>query len=186
MQIGELLTTSATVAGVLVNIVAVLLVLQQVRLLRWQIRDGRQDVLNENDRLKKQATFDFLARTLAEANRIYRTVPPGGSEPEIIKEFLERVKDRTSDEFFALRGYLNLLENLLAGVNMNVLDEDVIQRASASRILRAWNDYGTWIRKERALTSNPVLWNELEEQARRIERTRATKPVGPILTLQHA
>jgi Domain of unknown function (DUF4760) len=179
MEISGPLTAWATVAGVLVNIVAVLLVLQQVRLLRRQVKDGREDVLNENDRLKKQATFDFLARTTAEVRQLYSAVPPSGSSLESIKAFLHRVEDRTSEEFFALRGYLNLLENLLAGVNMNVFDEEVIKRTSGSRIRRAWNDYETWIRNERRTTDHENLWKELEEQAIKLQKTPRTRPVGP-------
>jgi hypothetical protein len=89
------------------------------------------------------------------------------------------VEDRTSEEFFALRGYLNLLENLLAGVNMNVFDEDVIKRTSGSRIRRAWNDYETWIRNERRTTDHENLWKELEEQAIKLQKTPRTRPVGP-------
>jgi hypothetical protein len=138
-----------------------------------QLRGARKDAAAENERQRRQATFDFLARTASEAIRTYSLVPPNGTTTESIGSFLKKVENRETAEFFALRGYLNLLENLLAGVNMKVLDEEVMQRTSASRILRAWEAFGAWIQKERVAVRQPRLWIEIEQFADRVKADRA-------------
>jgi hypothetical protein len=99
-------------------------------------------------------------------------LPPGGSSTEDIKTFLKKADERSSDEFVALRDYLNMLENLLVGVNMEVFDIEIIDRTSGARIMRAWNWYKDWIRRERTRTGQHTLWTELEEGASKIERRR--------------
>jgi hypothetical protein len=126
----------------------------------------------ENKRLARHATFDFVASTHGKMQEISGLLPPGGSSTEDIKTFLKKADERSSDEFVALRDYLNMLENLLVGVNMEVFDIEIIDRTSGARIMRAWNWYKDWIRRERTRTGQHTLWTELEEGASKIERRR--------------
>jgi hypothetical protein len=70
--------------------------------------------------------------------------------------------------------FLNYFEDLATGVNMGVFDFDVVNRVSGSRIMRSWEDYGNWVRAERATLQQPSLFIELERLAADVRKARSS------------
>lgn len=69
----------------------------------------------------------------------------------------------------AIRSYLSLHELLATGVNLKILDEDVIVRFAGSSIVAIWTNYSRWIYEQRRHRAEPSVFCELEDLAMRIE-----------------
>ena len=74
---------------------------------------------------------------------------------------------RDSLEFLTLRDYLYYLENLCVGVNMGILDREVIDRSMGAYIQGAWRLYESWILRERENLQR-IVYDELEACAKEL------------------
>ena len=60
-----------------------------------------------------------------------------------------------------IRSYLSLHELLATGVNLCILDEEVIFRFANSSIIAIWNNYAPWIYEQRKERAEPSVFCEL-------------------------
>jgi hypothetical protein len=163
----EILSLTTAVLGLIVSTVVLLLLLGQLRLLAQQVKDSREaldlstaEAEAENRRRRQRATVEFIAATLAKLEDNYDRVPAAGSER--LADFLNEARIRDSSDFRALRNYLNNLQSLAVGVNLEIFDIDVVSRTVGGRIVRTWNYYEGWILEERKVIQAPKLFRDLE------------------------
>lgn len=159
----EAATLSVSVLAFIVSTVVLLLLVKQIKLLSQQVNDAAKQAQSENERQRKQATMDFVSATLSKLQELFNSLPASGSPQEPV--FLRKAMVRDSLEFLALRNYLNYLEDLCIGVNMEIIDQEVIRRSMGARIRNAWRLYESWIVQEREILQRPVF-DELEACAR--------------------
>jgi hypothetical protein len=162
---------SATLAGLalVVSTVVLILLVKQLRLLSQQVSDARQAIdfataqaEIESQRRRRQATMEFISSTMSKLQDFYQRVPASGSGKH--EGFLASAMVRDSEEFSSLRDYLNYLEDLSVGVNMEIFDGQVVYRSIGGRIKRAWRAYEQWVIVERRVVA-PSLYTELESCA---------------------
>lgn len=162
-MIPDLISASAAVAGLLVNIVFLVFVVKQLQLLRVQISNASESFAVEQLRIKRQSTLEHLAATMSHRQAVSRDVPPD-TDPVAVKEFC-RDADSNSANGRLLRNYLNYYENLAAGINCDVFDIDVVARTSGTIIVRVFDAYKEFIYRIREATGHALAYSELEELA---------------------
>jgi hypothetical protein len=111
----------------------------------------------------RRNTFTFIGAAMLRMHEVFAEIP--AARGPLFEEFVRLADDHDSAEYFKLRRYLDLLEDLAAGVIMEVFDADVVWHVLGTRMLNAWELAGAWIRHERQRLDHPTLFKELEECA---------------------
>ena len=118
--------------------------------------------------------MDFIAATMAKLDETCDQVPPSGNEE--VAKFLLKASVNGSPEFKALRNYLNYLEDLAVGVNLELFDLPILSRTIGPRMVRAWESYSPWIKEERRSLKFPKLCSDLEVCVIKIQEFRGEAP----------
>lgn len=161
----ESLSLAVSVLAFTVSFVVLLLLIKQIKLLSRQLDNATKQAASENERQRKQATMEFIAATISKIDEFYNSVPPPGSPNQA--EFAQKAMKRDSLEFLTLRNYLHYLEDLCVGVNMRILDQEVIDRSMGAHIQGAWRLYESWILRERDSLQR-IVYDELEACAKEL------------------
>jgi hypothetical protein len=101
-----------------VNTTALVFLLAQIRLLGLQIRDAKNAFVSEQERVRKQATIEYLAATSELRRSMSGKVPPQGNLDKVehfIDEFATDPQKRLD-----LHTLLNYYEEFAAAVNRSV------------------------------------------------------------------
>ncbi|MFG1797787.1 DUF4760 domain-containing protein [Nocardia sp. NPDC049149] len=158
-------------------LVAVCGLIWQVRVFAHQVSESRlaldratKETVDENIRQRQRATLDFIGTTIERQHALYTKINSDSG-------FLSKASDHDRQEFLDLRSYLGYLENIAAGVNMDIFDQDVVDRTVGNRLIRAWERYGEWIRHARLFQNDERLYEELENLVKRLPPlARAMEP----------
>jgi Domain of unknown function (DUF4760) len=147
-------------AALLLSAGGLLFVAAQVRLLRLQIRHAEQSFVSEQERARRHASLEFITSTMERRSLLLNDVPSGGDK-ERVEEFMRNLGGDT-ERRRQLSRYLSHYEALATGVNLGVLDVEVVDRAWGSVIIRAFEAYQPYIESRRRKLSQPQLYSELE------------------------
>jgi hypothetical protein len=176
----EELSVVVAATGVVVNALAAGFVGLQVRLAAKQsrlaadtARQAAADEKREWDRRRQGATVSFITSTMQLNKDLKAALPFLDRDPERAAEFIERAESEPVVAN-AIRAYLDYLENIATGVNMEVLDLDVVARMQGGRITAVARNYAPYIAARRRDLQSTTLYSEVEELARRIEARRRT------------
>ncbi|WP_280400779.1 DUF4760 domain-containing protein [Nocardia carnea] len=140
----------------------------QIRIFAHQAGESRaavdratQEAIEENRRQCRRYTLEFIGNTIARQYDLYSKVHGDDG-------FLERAKVPNSEEYMGLRSYLGYLENIAAGVNMGIFDEQVVDHTAGARLIKAWEQYSGWVEAVRKAQGNKRMYEELEILVRRL------------------
>ena len=173
MTVYETASLSVSILALVVSTIVLVFLAKQISLLSRQVEDATKQADGENERQRKQATMNFMSITVGKLQDLYRSVPSSGSPRQ--PEFAEKAMERDSAEFLALRDYLHFMEDLCVGVNMDILDREVVRRSLGGRITSAWELYEKWIVRERDELKRPI-YDELEDCAKELRELDLVDP----------
>ena len=157
------------VVGAAVNLLLFAFVIVQVRLLRRQVVDAGDAVRMDHDRRKKESTLDFYAGTIDKRSSFREALPndrDAQAISDLITPLIEQASNSTSNRMVA--EYLNYLELLAVGVNLDIYDFETINRLAGGRIIAVANNYAPWIEHRRATLNAPMMWSDLSLLAARL------------------
>jgi hypothetical protein len=117
---------------------------------------------------QKQATTEFISNTLAKLQEFYRRLPPT-DDKRALRKFIKKAGRRGSKQYFALRDYLNYLEDLSAGVNLGTFEKKSVRQSIGGRMIRAWIDYHEWMLTRRGIVPPYDLYIELQRSVEAFE-----------------
>jgi hypothetical protein len=156
--------------GFTVSVVALIFLAWQLVLLRVQIKQAKDAFVTEQARVRRQSTLEFIATTLERRQALGRDVPSELDKTAVAK-FLEEAKaDRRVHR--RLDDYLNYFEMVATGVNNEIFDIDVIDRASGTIIVRVEETYRDFVRDVREREAAPTIWKETQALATAIRARR--------------
>ncbi|WP_280417804.1 DUF4760 domain-containing protein [Nocardia carnea] len=140
----------------------------QIRIFTHQVKESRlaveratEEAIEENRRQCRRYTLEFIGNTIARQYDLYSKVHADDG-------FLERAKVPNSEEYMGLRSYLGYLENIAAGVNMGIFDQEVVDHTAGARLIKAWEQYSGWVEAVREAQGNKRMYEELEVLVRRL------------------
>lgn len=161
------------VASVTINAILFMVVLLQLGALRQQIRESSAAEVRDHDRRRRQATMEAFSTTM-DARRALRTLLPDDIDRAETGKIVRQIREKKSDVAHeqAVVDYLRLWENFAAGVNIEVLDLEMVDRIAGTHIMRLAQNYADWIAWRRKTWRSESLFSELEELAEAIRRRR--------------
>ncbi len=133
----------------------------QLRLLRAQIRQASDATSADHARRRKEATFEFAVGT---AEQYWELSTPLPTAPEDLATYLS-----TSENEATVLRILELRENMATGVNLDILDLEMIDRLEGRRIVSAWKTFAPFVLARRRALNQPSYCCELEQLAATIE-----------------
>jgi hypothetical protein len=151
-----------SVVGVLVNGVGIGFVAFQVILARRQLRDGQRAEKREYDRLKRQATVDYVTQSRGLTWEL-RAKLPNDFDAEAVARYVEEAYatgDRT--RLACLSTYLGHYESLAVGVANGTYDLPTTDSLIGARMIRVAETYQPYIQEVRRRTDAASLYIELE------------------------
>jgi hypothetical protein len=172
----ETLQAVSGVGGLAVAFVGIGLVLRQVRLLREQITQAKDEFASEREHVRRQSTLEFMATTQERRSHLQTSVP-AGSNAERVNAFLADLRsDAGGNRRRDLSRYLSYYETLAVGANTGVLDVDIVERAWGSVLVRSFAAYRAYIEERRATLRQPTLYREYETLVETILQKREGRP----------
>ncbi|MEU4163470.1 DUF4760 domain-containing protein [Actinoplanes sp. NPDC026670] len=162
----DLISALTAVAALGVNVIFLVFVIKQLRLLQSQITNTSETFALEQIRIKRQSTLEHLATTMSHRQDVAKEVPPD-TDPVAVRDFCKDA-DSNSPNGRLLRNYLNYYENLASGINCDVFDIDVVARTSGTIIVRVFDAYKEFIYRIRKATGHSLAYSELEELAEKL------------------
>jgi hypothetical protein len=161
------------IAGLLLGAGGLAFVALQVRLLRLQIRHTEESFLVEQQRIRQQASLEFITATMERRAALQEAIPSGGDKAQVA-DFLRQL-DGDRERRRRLSRYLSHYEALATGANLGVLDIDVVDRSWGSVIIRTFDAYFPYIQERRRKLSQPQLYSELETLADSLKHRRCNQ-----------
>jgi len=151
-----------SVAGVLVNGVGIGFVAFQVILARRQLREGQRAEKREYDRLKRQATVDYITQSRGLTWEL-RAKLPNDFDPESVARYVEEAY-ATGDQarLACLSTYLGHYESLAVGVANGTYDLATTDSLIGARMIRVAQTYQPYLQEVRRRTGADSLYIELE------------------------
>ena len=139
----------------------------------FQLRAMRKANDRDHNRRRAQATVEFYEMTLAKRIALSKDLAydrDGESIHEIIQEALagDAKLEREISE------YLNLMELLATGVDMDTFDFATIERIAGGGIIAIADHYHEWFASRRKTSDSPTLYVEIDGLAQRIRKFRAS------------
>jgi hypothetical protein len=171
--------------SIAVNAALFVLVWQQLQALREQIKQASDATQMDHVQRRREATLDYVTDTLDRFKDLRKRGFPLLKRADV-EAFLagpppegETIVDMVSE-------YLLDYEVLATGVNLGLLDLEVVVTLRGSRVVRTWEFYKPWIieeregGKDRKGSKTPGYFVELEEMARKIQQYRADRKMEPV------
>jgi|SRR5665213_2343692 len=143
----------------------------------FQLRAMRKANDRDHNRRRAQATVEFYEMTLTKRIALSEDLAydrDGESIHEVIQEALAgnpKLKREISE-------YLNLMELLATGVDMDTFDFATIERIAGGGIIAIADHYHEWIVSRRNTSDSPTLYVEIDGLAQRIREFRANSAPG--------
>jgi Domain of unknown function (DUF4760) len=169
-----------------ISIFSVLISLGGLTFVGWQIRQGAANAKAADSaqdqrwaQQRREASMAFYLSTLERRDHHQRALP-APMDTSGVHNFIESARSDATKQA-TIRSYLSLYELLATGVNLHILDEDVIFQFANSSILAIWNSYSGWIGEQREQRAEPSVFCELEALATRIEAKLALNRTASIL-----
>lgn len=159
----DLISALAAVAALIVNIILLMFLVKQLRLLQTQISNASEAFALEQLRIKRQSTLEHLAATMGHRQAVSKDVPPD-TDITAVREFSSNA-DSNSPNGRLLRDYLNYYESLATGINCGVFDVEIAARTSGTVIVRVFDAYRDFIYRIRKATGHTLAYSELEQLA---------------------
>jgi hypothetical protein len=146
--------------ALVVGLVVTLLLVKQLRLLSSQIAQAREAFVSEQERIRKQATFEYLAATTARREQLTRRVPSKRHVPRAGR-LVRVLRSRQIAEM------LNYYEEFAAAVDVNVVD-----RILGGTIVAIDDAYGSSFPRMREELDSPYIYAEVSHLAETIRSRR--------------
>lgn len=180
MSTFETWSLAIAIAAVLLNAALFVGFGLQLRLLRIQIDQASSATHQDHVQRRKEATLEFVTATMDR----FVTLRKRGL-PELVRAEVEPFATASQGDnarYELIREYLYGYEVLGTGVNLQVLDVEVVSRLRGTLVVRTWELYKTWIDVVRT-TSNPKAYVELEKMAANIRAFRAARGEPEIVVI---
>ena len=158
-------------AAIVVNIIAFLVVVWQLRLLAHQNRQGQQANTQDHDRRRKQATLEFFAAIHDKQIEFRKTMPNVWASVEIAALIENALNGDIAAEKNII-GYLNMYEHLAAGARTDIFDLDVINQLAGGWLILLERNYRPYIMHLRKIRGEFDVYGELEWQAKTLSKLR--------------
>jgi hypothetical protein len=154
-----------------VSVVAFIVLIVQLKLLREQVQHAKNTFIAEQERIRRQATLEFMTSTLNQRLDFQRALPYEENEVSM-RRFLSKRK-RVTEERAPFWDYLNYFEVLATSVNCEIFDIEVVQRVMGPKLVRTYDGYHDLIASARIYYGRPSLYKEMEILATNL---RSLKP----------
>ncbi|GAB4052816.1 DUF4760 domain-containing protein [Catellatospora paridis] len=149
--------------SLLVNIAFLGFLVVQVRLLKRQLDQANEATDAERLRVQKQATLEFMANTLQRRQELAAEMP-SETDTKQVEHFLELLRTDPK-KLRHVYNYLNYYEHFAVGVNSGVFNIDVVERASATVIIRIDDTYRPFVNRIKAEENHPFMYDEIARLA---------------------
>jgi hypothetical protein len=157
--------------ALLINTVALLFLIMQLRLVAAQVRQAKDAFIAEQDRARKQATMEYLANTSDLRKGMAGKLPGRYKLAEVQRSIDESTTDKDKEQ--ELISFLNYYEAVSAAVNTGVFDLEVADRTVGGILLTIDGAYGEYIRRVQIEGNAPSIWQEIPRLAARIRGRRS-------------
>ena len=134
----------------------------------------KRQVALDHDRRRKQATLDW-ALTAFERQWKHANELPQFHDLPAFRDYASQpdLPDREHRPNVVIGEWLDMMEDLAAGVNLGIYDIEVIDTILGLRTIRGWQNLKVWIDRRRKTRSQPTLYSEFEALARALYKSRA-------------
>ena len=156
---------SVIIAGVTacINLGALAFVGRQVRQAAAATEAGNKERGQEWAQRRRESTMRFYLSTIDLRDRQQARMP-AAMDREGIRRLL-REAEHDTDKLAAIRSYLSMYELLATGVNLGILDDEVIARFGGTSLIAIWQHYKEWALEQRVIRLEPSVYIELEKLA---------------------
>ena len=127
--------------ALVLNLVVTVLLVKQLRLLSSQIAQARTTFESEQKRIRRQATFEYLAATTARREQLTRRVP-GRRDVRGVGKLVRDIAFKAKGKTYVTE-MLNYYEEFAAAVNNEVFDVNVVDRILGGTIVAIDDAYGS-------------------------------------------
>jgi hypothetical protein len=162
-------------SGTVVGVGGLAMLLWQIRLLRLQINQAKDAVIDQQWRARRHSTLEFYGST--QDRRLgFLTEVPSLKDMAATRSFIElALQDNTTT--ITLRRFLNYYELIAAGVNDDIFDITIMDRVAGTTIMNIWRRYGAYIIRLRREEDHASMFQEIEQLAASIALRRDAQAV---------
>ena len=104
-------------------------------------------------------------------HELLQEIPTGAEE---YGDLVASASAPKSQEYRKVREYLDYLEDLAAGVNLEVFDRTAAQHILQERMIQAWKLTEEWINREHTRTDHQMLFKEIQRCAEKFDANPLT------------
>jgi Flp pilus assembly protein TadB len=168
---GDVWQTLLGIVALVLNGIGLGFLAIQVTLARHEAQHTQSAQVEELDRRKRQATLEFVARTLDFRRSLQAKLPDDFDRPGC--EAL--ATSALAGDEVALRkltAYLGFMETVAMGISSGIYDLETTDSAFGSRVIAVNANYSTFITARRKLGKNGSAFRELEWLAKELEQFR--------------
>jgi hypothetical protein len=160
-------TVSTIIAAmaVVISAFALYFLIVQIRLLRQQVEQARNEHATEQLVSKRRSTLEFLSTTLDARISFIKEIP-SLRDAAAVTDYLQQVSDDVRAEKLLI-AFLSCYEYISAGVNIQALDEETVHRTIGRTMMLADEVFKQYVEGRRQAEGHPSLYRELERTAKR-------------------
>lgn len=137
----------------------------------WQLYLSRKATFAEHERIKKQATIELHREMYAQIYEMNHQIYLRYGREEIAYEEIKK-----DEEFMQMvKTYLNTLEWMSAGVNMEVYDIDVFDRLYGMAMVRVAGQLENYIAQRREDTGEREMYTDYELLVKRLKKIQSKR-----------
>jgi Domain of unknown function (DUF4760) len=167
--------TVISLAGLVLSTVGIGFVAIQVTLARRQALDGQQAELREYERLKRQATLDFISGGRSLYLKLRSMLPDDWDEEAVARYVAEAYASNDVHRIASLAAYMGHYESLAVGVASEIYDLHAVEALIGTRVIRIAQTYQSFIQEARRRANGPSLYVELEWLAMKVAELRQSQ-----------
>jgi hypothetical protein len=154
------LATLISGAGLIINTIAIVFVIYQVKLLRQQVEHAKDVFEREQRRVQRQSTLEFVGTTMQRLAELADRMP-SPFDVAGTAAFIEDTRSNAEARKLFI-SYFNYYEGLAAGANCGIYDIEVIYRVRGTTIIRLEELYRDFVKQLRDETRHPEKYREVE------------------------
>lgn len=140
-----------------------------------QIRSASKGQEKDHLRQRQQATLDWASVNF-ERQYVEESGLPELHDFEACRAYAANPLDLDSKANREIVHWIEMMEDLATGVNIEVYDRMVVERLIGPRVMRGWRNFAPWVYTRRALKQQDTLYCEFERLAKDIYATTLLTP----------
>jgi hypothetical protein len=136
---------------------------------------GKRVQIMEYERLKRQATLDYLGGGRSLHLKLRSMLPYDWDEEAVTRYVAEAYASDDTNRIASLAAYMGYYESLAVGVASEIYELHSVDTLIGSRVIRIAQTYQPFIQEVRRRANIPSLYGELEWLATELTKLRQTQ-----------